>query len=331
MRFAVTGVTGFIGMHLVKFLRAQGHDVVYSCDTMTPIYGGNIAKARLLNLVPTDINFQINDLANIDPVILAHEIQDAEVVIHLAANAGVRQSALNPYEYSKSNLVGFSNVLEAVRLSKPNLFLFASSSSIYGQSTVAGPQIESSATGLNLASYYASTKWANEILAMNIAKTFQIDSVALRFFTVYGSYGRPDMAYWTFAEKVLKSETIGLYGSDGGSRSFSHVSDIVSMIEKLSKSNTLRSSLQSSSNHFEALNIGNENSVSTLEMLHILGRQFNREPIFEISERPTFDVDKTWASMNKTYKYVERTEFLDLETGLQEFTGWFSTYFSGIN
>ncbi len=326
MRFAVTGVTGFVGMHLAKYLVNQGHEVVYSCDTMTPIYGGKIAQARLANLAAADINFEVSDLASTTPILLAEKIKDAEVVIHLAANAGVRQSALNPYEYSKSNLIGFSNVLEAVRLSKPKLFLFASSSSIYGQSVVAGPQVESSATGLNLASYYACTKWANEILAMNIAKTFEINSIALRFFTVYGSYGRPDMAYWSFAEKVLRSETISLYGSEGGSRSFSHVSDVASMIEKLSTSNTLLTSLEQSASHFEALNIGNENSVSTLDLLNILGNQLNREPVYEISARPTFDVDKTWASMSKTYEYVNRTEFVDLETGLREFTDWFLRY-----
>lgn len=326
MRFAVTGVTGFIGMHLVKHLEAIGHEVVYSCDSMNPIYGGNVAQARFSNLAASEINFEKIDLASIEPALLAEKFREAEVVIHLAANAGVRQSAVNPYEYSKSNLVGFSNVLEAVRRSKPKLFLFASSSSIYGQSTVAGPQIESTATGLNLASYYASTKWANEILAMNIAKSFDINTIALRFFTVYGSYGRPDMAYWSFAEKILRSETIRLYGSNGGSRSFSHVSDIVEMIEKLATSENLRLSLQNSLNHFEALNIGNENSVSTLELLNILGRQLDREPIYVISERPSFDVDKTWASMNKTHQYVDRTQFLDLETGLQEFTDWFSKY-----
>lgn len=326
MRFAITGVTGFIGMHLANHLISRGHEVIYSCDSMTPIYGGNIAQTRLSNLDPAGINFHVTELASAGAEILAERIRDAEVVIHLAANAGVRQSALNPYEYSKSNLTGFSNVLEAVRISRPALFMFASSSSIYGQSSVAGPQIESSATGLNLASYYASTKWANEVLAMSIAKNFEINSVALRFFTVYGSYGRPDMAYWSFAEKVLSSKTIQLYGSDGGSRSFSHVSDIVSMIEKLAISKKLHSSLQNSSNHFEALNIGNENSVSTLEMLNTLGHQFKREPKFEISPRPSFDVDRTWASMNKTYDFVDRNEFLDLEAGLQEFTNWFTTY-----
>ena len=326
MRFAVTGATGFIGMHLVNHLATQGHQVTYSCDTVTPIYGGKIAQARLSNVDSKAINFEKNDLADVSPTVLAEKIQDAEIVVHLAANAGVRQSALNPHEYSRSNLTAFSNVLEAVRLARPQLFLFASSSSIYGQSAVSGPQIETSANGLNLASYYASTKWANEILAKNIAKTFEINSVALRFFTVYGSYGRPDMAYWNFAEKILKSKNIELYGADGGSRSFSHVSDIVSMIERLSKSNQLRQSLKTSSNHFEALNIGNENSVSTLEMLNVLGQQLHSQPMFEVSERPSFDVDKTWASMDKTYSFVDRSEFLDLEKGLQEFTSWFSNY-----
>jgi UDP-glucuronate 4-epimerase len=326
MRFAVTGATGFIGMHLVNHLVRNGHEVVYSCDTVSPIYGGRVAQARLANLDPELVNFEVNDLAAIKTTVLAEKIKNAEIVIHLAANAGVRQSALNPHEYSKSNLTAFSNVLEAVRLSKPKLFLFASSSSIYGQSTVDGPQIETSANGLNLASYYASTKWANEILAKSISKTFDINSVALRFFTVYGSFGRPDMAYWNFGEKILKSETIELYGADGGSRSFSHVSDVVAMIEQLAKSEKLRIDLHSSKDHFLALNIGSEKSVSALSMLNILGEQLKHKPFYEIANRPVFDVDRTWASMTKTYTYVESRNFMNLEDGLREFTNWFLNY-----
>jgi UDP-glucuronate 4-epimerase len=326
MRFAITGVTGFIGMHLAKYLVNQGHEIIFSCDSTTPIYGGTIAKSRLSNLDPSKINFEIIDLANSHPEELAAKIQEAEVVIHLAANAGVRQSAVSPYDYSKSNLFAFSNVIEAVRLTKTELFLFASSSSVYGRSVTEGPQVERSATGLNLASYYASTKWANEILAMSVAESFNINSVALRFFTVYGSFGRPDMAYWTFADRILNSKAIQLYGVDGGSRSYSHVSDVVDIIEQLSKSKKLRKSLEESNSHFEAINIGNETSVTTLNMLSDLGRLLNQEPIIEIAERPKFDVDKTWASMAKTYEFVDRKPFTDIQSGLEEFTSWFVNY-----
>ena len=326
MRFAITGVTGFIGMHLAKHLVSQGHEVIYSCDSTTPIYGGNIAQSRMSNLDLSKINLEIVDLGNVHPKELAEKIHSAEVVIHLAANAGVRQSAISPYEYSKSNLFAFSNVIEAVRLIKPELFLFASSSSVYGRSVNDGPQAEHTATGLNLASYYASTKWANEILAMNIAESFNVNSVALRFFTVYGSFGRPDMAYWSFADRILNSKAIQLYGLDGGARSYSHVSDVVDIIEKLSKSNKLKNYLEESKNHFEAINIGNEKSVTTLEMLNNLGMLFNQEPIIEIVDRPKFDVDKTWASMAKTYSFVDPQPFVDIKSGLKEFSSWFVDY-----
>ncbi len=328
MKIVVTGAAGFIGMHLCENLIEKGHEITCAIDSLNPAYGTNLSHLRAMRLEESGIRITQIDIAKVSIGELVQKISSAEVVIHLAASAGVRQSALEPHRYSSSNLIGFSNVLEAVRLTKPKIFLFASSSSIYGQSAVTGPQEESSATGMNLASYYASTKWANEILAMSIAKTFKINSVALRFFTVYGSYGRPDMAYWNFAERVLNSKTISLYGFDGGRRSFSHVSDIVSIIEKLFTSKKLLSDLHLSTNHFEALNIGNESSVTTLEMLDVIGQQLNRKPKFEITERPPFDVDRTWASMNKTYSYVKKGNFLDLTEGLNEFTKWFSSHSS---
>ena len=140
-------------------------------------------------------------------------------------------------------MTAFANVLEAVRISKPKLFLFASSSSVYGNSNSDVPQEEESATGLNLASYYAATKWSNEILAKSHARNHGINTVALRFFTVNGSYGKPDMAYMTFLEKILKSQEIELYGETGGYHSFSHVYDVVSLISDLIDNKTLLSEL----------------------------------------------------------------------------------------
>ena len=135
-------------------------------------------------------------------------------------------------KYSNSNVVGFVNLLEAVRVTKPSLFIFASSSSVYGNSKNS-IQFEESADGLNLASYYAATKWPNEILARRYAGIYEINTVALRFFTVYGNYGRLDMTYMSFLDSLLTGKEIEIYGTDGGRRSYSHVTDVVSTIHQI--------------------------------------------------------------------------------------------------
>jgi UDP-glucuronate 4-epimerase len=327
MRFAITGVTGFIGMHLAKHLINKGHEIVYSCDTTTPIYGGNVSELRKYELEKLPINFERLDLITADPISLANRIKDADVVVHLAANAGVRQSALTPFEYSKSNLDGFSVALEAVRLVKPKLFMFASSSSVYGKLDVHTEQREEIATGLNLASYYAATKWANEILAKTYAESFNLKITALRFFTVYGSFGRPDMAYWTFAQKILTNAVIELYGNYGGSRSFSHVSNIVDLISRLSESKLLSEHLSLPNNSFVALNLGNPENEPTSALVEQLSYLLDREAIVKKVDRPKFDVDSTQASMEKTLSFVGDTNFLRIEEGLPEFSSWYINHF----
>ena len=208
-------------------------------------------------------------------------------------------------------------------MSKPKLFLFASSSSVYGNSNSNVPQVEDSASGLNLASYYAATKWTNEILARSHARNYGINSVALRFFTVYGSYGRPDMAYMTFLDKILKAQEIELYGETGGYRSFSHVLDVVNMISALIESETLLSELNKSDNHFEALNLGNSETSSARELINLLEEKSRKIASIKIVTRPPFDVNATHASMERTFTYIEKRKFVNLEKGISEFVSWY--------
>jgi UDP-glucuronate 4-epimerase len=330
MRFAITGVTGFIGMHLANHLVSNGHEVVYSCDTTTPIYGGNVSELRQFKLKKLPINFEVCDLCKTDPDSLAKKIDKADVVIHLAANAGVRQSALTPFAYSKSNIDAFSVVLEAVRIANTQLFMFASSSSVYGNFDNHTEQREELATGLNLASYYAATKWANEVMAKTYAENFNLRIAALRFFTVYGSYGRPDMAYWTFAQKILTKSIIELYGDDGGSRSFSHVSNIVDLISQLSESKSLDEFLSTPDNNFVALNLGNPKNEPTLALIKNLSYLLNSTANIKRIERPKFDVDYTQASMEKTLSFVGEIKFLNIEDGLPEFSSWYIDNFNHL-
>jgi UDP-glucuronate 4-epimerase len=323
MKVVVTGAAGFIGMHLIEHLMSAGHEVSCAIDSLKPIYGPSLTKSRQEKLTNLGITIHEADLDKISVQELAEKFLEADIVVHLAAFAGVRQSALTPHKYSLSNLTGFTNVLEAIRISKPKLFLFASSSSVYGNSNSDVPQEENSASGLNLTSYYAATKWTNEILARSHARNYGVNSVALRFFTVYGSYGRPDMAYMTFLEKILNSQEIELYGETGGHRSFSHVLDVVDVISALIDSKSLLSKLNKSDSHFEALNIGNTERSSARELINSLEEMSKKTAFIKIVTRPPFDVNTTHASMERTFSYIKNKKFINLKEGIFEFASWY--------
>ena len=316
VKIAVTGAAGFIGMHLCENLIQNGHEIICAIDSLNPAYGTRLSDLRSIRLKKSGIEIIQIDIAKISIEELVNKISGAEVIVHLAAYGGVRQSAITPDKYSISNLTGFTNILEVVRIVKPSIFLFASSSSVYGETTLAHSQKEESATGSNLVSYYAATKWVNEVLAQSHAKNYKINSVAMRFFTVYGTYGRPDMSYMTFLDKILNSEQIELFGQNGGHRSFSQVLDVTKIIGSLIESEALISRLSKSSTHFEALNIGNSNTATARELIQFLEKYSNKKAQIKIVERPPFDVSATSASMDKTFSFLglkpEFTNFLKL-------------------
>ena len=196
--------------------------------------------------------------------------------------------------------------------------------SIYFETNSTNTQLEESATGLNLVSYYAATKWVNEVLAQSHAKNYKINSVAMRFFTVYGIYGRPDMSYMTFLEKILNGDEIELFGQNGGQRSFSYVLDVANIIGSLIESETLISKLNNSTTHFEALNIGSSKTDTARSLIQILEQESQKKANIKIVERPSFDVSATSASMIKTFSYLNnKHEFTNLTDGIKEFTQWY--------
>ena len=324
MKIVVTGAAGFIGMHLCENLIERGHEITCAVDSLNPAYGTNLSNLRSERLKKSGIKITQIDIAKISNEELVKKISGAEVIVHLAAYAGVRQSAITPDKYSTSNLTGFANILEAVRIVKPTIFLFASSSSVYGETNSTDFQLEESATGLNLVSYYAATKWVNEVLARSHAKNYKINSVAMRFFTVYGTYGRPDMSYMTFLEKILNDDQIELFGQNGGQRSFSYVLDVANIIGSLIESEALISKLNNSTTHFEALNIGNSKTDTASNLIKILEHESQKKAHIKIIERPSFDVSSTSDSMIKTFYYLShKQEFINLTDGIEEFTQWY--------
>ena len=324
MKIVVTGAAGFIGMHLCENLIKRGHEITCAIDSLNPVYDRNLSNLRSERLRKSGINITQVDIAKISIEEIVKRISGADVIVHLAAYAGVRQSAITPNKYSISNLPGFANILEAVRIVKPNIFLFASSSSVYGETNSTDAQLEESANGLNLVSYYAATKWVNEVLAQSHAKNYKINSVAMRFFTVYGTYGRPDMSYMTFLEKILNGDEIELFGQNGGQRSFSYVLDVANIIGSLIESETLISKLNNSIAHFEALNIGNSKTDTARGLIQILEQESQKKANIKIVERPSFDVSATNASMIKTFSNLNhKQEFTNLTDGIKEFTKWY--------
>lgn len=322
-KVVITGAAGFIGMHLAVTMRRLGYEVV-AIDNLQPSYGGAMADLRRAHLArefQQEIEvLDLADLANIKRV--ADLAAGSRAVIHLAAWPGVKAGETRRAEYARANLAGFANVLEAVKLSKPEKFLFASSSSIYGELGQAGPVREFDADGTNLKSFYASTKWSNEISGREFQSATEIPTLALRFFTVYGEFGRPDMAYWIFLEKLLRDEPITLFSSTGGTRAFTYVLDACERVFKL---------LEGETSGFEAFNVAAGEPVSTFEMLKVLAQTVGRKPEINIAKREDFDVSATWADLTKLNSVASGSRVTDLTTGLQAFSNWYLSYRERVN
>ncbi|MEO1159850.1 MAG: NAD-dependent epimerase/dehydratase family protein, partial [Pseudomonadota bacterium] len=227
MRVLVTGTAGFIGFHLASRLKSDGHQVT-GFDNMSPYYDIALKRARLENLRQAGIPVVEADLCDTAALQEVWRTADPEIVVHLAAQAGVRYSLENPQAYVDSNLVGFSNMLELVRTAKPKHFLYASTSSVYGANTTL-PWSENHPVE-HPVSFYAATKKSNEMMAHSYSDLFRLPMTGMRFFTVYGEWGRPDMAFFKFADAMLKGEPIEVYNHGKMTRDFTHVSDVVDAV-----------------------------------------------------------------------------------------------------
>jgi UDP-glucuronate 4-epimerase len=314
-KIVVTGAAGFIGSHLVEALSIHEDLEILAIDNLKPSYGGEWSKLRQSKF-SKKVNFLEIDLATFETEKIAKLFDKAESVIHLAGWAGIRAGQLNPLECEKSNSIGFANVLKAVEVTRPNHFLFASSSSIYGDLGALGMVKEEDATGLNLKSYYSQTKWSNEILAKSSAEKTNQSTIALRFFTIYGEWGRPDMAYWKFLDNLITRKPVTLYGKTGGMRNFTYIDDVVHIVEKL---------LKIDSKGFTPINVATGPPFETLEMLKVLANASGITPVTTIAERPSVDVAKTWADTSKLNNLIGLQEYVTLEDGMRKFHDWYRT------
>jgi UDP-glucuronate 4-epimerase len=320
-KILITGDIGFIGFHLAKRLLEMDYMVI-GIDNHNDYYDPSLKAMRLDVLRPfknyTHYQKDINDISDIN--------ESFDVVIHLAAQAGVRYSLKNPNAYTNSNLIGFMSVLEYVRKLKPKHFIFASSSSVYGMNDKVPFSVEDEVN--HPVSLYAATKRSNELLAHSYAHLYQIPTTGLRFFTVYGPYGRPDMAYFSFTEKILKKETIQLFNHGDMYRDFTYIDDIVSgiinLLDKAPKEKQMmKMGLNDSKAPYKIYNLGNNQPVTLKHFVESLESALGQKAIVEYLPMQPGDVYQTYADIDDSKNDFDFKPKVSIEVGLKKFIEWY--------
>lgn len=314
----VTGAAGFIGFHLSKRLLDEGKKVI-GFDNMNPYYDVRLKESRL-NILKEYDNFIFikGDLADKEAVNHIFEQDQPEIVVNLAAQAGVRYSIENPGAYIESNIIGFFNILEACRYHKPKHLIYASSSSVYGANKKVPFSTEDKTD--QPVSLYAATKKSNELLAYAYSKLYSIPSTGLRFFTVYGPYGRPDMAYYSFTEKIIKGEPIKVFNNGDMYRDFTYIDDIVEGIFRL-----LEFIPREDENNVEykVYNIGNNHPEKLMDFIEILEECIGKKAVKEFYPMQPGDVYQTFADVGDLMEDVGFKPDTSLVNGLARFIYWY--------
>ena len=314
-KILITGCAGFIGYHLTKlFLLKKKHKVI-GIDNLNNYYSKQLKLDRLKELKNKNFIFKKIDIINYNELLKICKNYKIQQIIHMAAQAGVRHVFKSPKDYFNSNLLGFFNILEVCRNLKIKELLYASTSSVYGDNKKM-PFLENHDTSLPI-QFYAATKKSNEVMAHSYAKMFDVNSIGVRFFTVYGSWGRPDMSIFKFTKNIIENKNIEIFNYGNHLRDFTHVSDIVSAIYKLSKKIKKGS---------EIFNIGNNKKIKLMEIIKILEKFLNKESKKLFKPLQAGDIVATHSSTKKLYKHIKYESKTDIETGIKEFLDWYLKY-----
>ena len=333
MKVLVTGAAGFIGFHLCSRLLRDGATVC-GVDNLNEYYDVSIKHARLEQLQQfEEFEFEQIDLMAPTPTLELFE-RGFDSVVHLAAQAGVRHSLHHPRDYIDANVMGFMNVLEGCRHSKVGHLIYASSSSVYGAST-ALPFTENGNTDLPI-SLYAATKKANELMAHSYSHLYQLPTTGLRFFTVYGPWGRPDMALYIFAKSIASGEPIQLFNSGNMQRSFTYVDDVVEPITRLlanppSGDPTWSSEapVSATSNApYRILNIGGGEVVSLGRFVELIEKNLGKTAVKQMLPMQPGDIPATSVDTTALEQSTKFTPLVSIEDGIRRFCEWFTAYHS---
>jgi UDP-glucuronate 4-epimerase len=338
MKVLVTGAAGFIGFNVAKKLLERGDDVV-GFDNVNDYYDPALKEARLDVLKNTAEHVQGSFIfirANLaDKTIVDQCFQDHSFdrVIHLAAQAGVRYSLENPSSYVESNLIAFTNILEACRYAKTPHLTYASTSSVYGANTT---MPFSEKHGVNHpVQFYAATKRANELMAHSYSHLFNLPTTGLRFFTVYGPWGRPDMALFKFTKNIIEGHSIPVFNHGNHTRDFTFISDIVEGVIRSSDQiaqpdpNWDSKSPDPSTSYapFRIFNIGNNNPVKLIEYIHAIEKALGKEAILELLPLQPGDVPDTFADSTALENMVGYKPSVSVDEGVKQFVDWYRDFY----
>ncbi|PEL10791.1 protein CapI [Bacillus sp. AFS017336] len=316
----ITGCAGFIGFHLSKRLLEEGLQIV-GIDNINDYYDRWLKFDRLDLLKQYEsINFVNGSIDNMDLLMELFEQNDFDLVINLAAQAGVRYSLENPGSYIQSNLVGFANILECCKNHQIKHLLYASSSSVYGNNKKTPSSINDRVD--HPISLYAATKKSNELMAHSYSHTFNLPTTGLRFFTVYGPWGRPDMALFKFANSIINGNPIEVYNYGNMKRDFTYIDDVIESIVRIIKNGPPTDS----SSYYKLYNIGNHSPVNLNYFIETLEKQLGTKANIQYMPMVPGEVLETYADIDQLVHDIQYSPSTSIEEGIAKFVEWFKEY-----
>ena len=313
-KILVTGAAGFIGYHLCKSLLDDGVKI-YGIDNMNDYYDPDLKQARLDHLLPyKNFSFSKSDISNLDTLKQSFKEFQPEKVVNLAAQAGVRYSLENPHAYIQANVVGFMNILECCRHHGVKGLIYASSSSVYGGNEKTPFMVEDSVD--RPISIYAASKKANELMAHTYSHLYGIHTTGLRFFTVYGPWGRPDMAMYIFTEKISNGESIPVFNHGQMQRDFTFIDDIVQGIRASIEKNYA----------CEIFNLGNNRCEYLMDMIGLIEDSLGKKAELNLMDIQPGDVEKTFADIDYSRDKLGYEPTTSIDEGIPVFIRWYGEY-----
>ena len=322
MRVLVTGAAGFIGMHLTRYLLQRGDEVI-GIDNLNDYYAVSLKEARLQHIVDADTygRFQFMRMDLADRAAIAQLFADIkpDTVVNLAAQAGVRYSIDNPLAYIDSNLVGFANILEGCRHHAVKHLVYASSSSVYGANESMPFSVHDNVD--HPLSLYAASKKANELMAHTYSHLYGLPTTGLRFFTVYGPWGRPDMALFKFTKAILEDKPIDVFNYGKHRRDFTYIDDIIQGIDKILEDKNIKEK-------YQLYNIGNSKPVQLMDFIKEVELSTGEKAILEMYPMQAGDVNQTWADVQELKDKFGYNPNYPVDKGVYNFVQWYRKYYN---